>query len=65
MIKFDRIEKDLISLSNIMGPAYGLDWCSRGLRLAQLLRALEVRVEDHVYDRLFCQDRANFQTTPH
>ena len=35
------------------------------MRLAQLLRALKVRVEDHGYNRLSCQDRANFQTAPH
>lgn len=65
MAEFDRIENDIISLSSIIGAAYGLDWCGRGLRLAQLLRALKVRVEDHGYDRLSCQDRAAFQSAQH
>ena len=59
--EFNRIEIDLARLSDMIGAAYGRDWGGRGLRIAQLVRALSVRVEDHGYDRLSSQDRAAFQ----
>jgi hypothetical protein len=40
MAEFDEIENDMVSLSNVLGLAYGLDWSGRGLRLSQLIRAL-------------------------
>jgi hypothetical protein len=62
MAEFDEIEYDLVNLSNVLGLAYGTDWCGRGLRLAQVLRALKEKVEDHGYDQLCSDDRAAFQS---
>jgi 8-oxo-dGTP pyrophosphatase MutT (NUDIX family) len=59
--EFDRIEAEITNLGKLIGTAYGPDWRSRGLRIAQLVRALRVRVEDHGYDCLSSQDRALFQ----
>jgi hypothetical protein len=50
--EFDRIEAEMINLGQLIGAAYGADWRSRGLRIAQLVHALKVRVEDYGYDRL-------------
>ena len=61
MAEFDEIENDIVNLSNVLGLAYGLDWSGRGLRLAQLIRALKVKVEDHGYDQLCADDCAVFQ----
>ena len=61
MAEFDEIENDMVNLSNVLGLAYGLDWRGRGLRLAQLIRALKVKVEDHGYDQLCSDDCAVFQ----
>ncbi len=66
MAEFDEIENDMVNLSNVLGLAYGLDWSGRGLRLAQLIRALKVKVADHVrrrggYDQLCSDDCAVFQ----
>jgi hypothetical protein len=61
MAEFDKIEHDLVNLSNILGLAYGLAWSGRGLRLAQVVHALKVKVEDHGYDQLCSDDRAAFQ----
>ena len=62
MAEFDEIEHDLVNLSTVLGLAYGTDWCRRGLRLAQVLRALKEKVEDHGYDQLCSDDRAAFQS---
>lgn len=61
MAEFDKIEHDIVNLSNVLGLAYGSAWSGRGLRLAQVVRALKVKVEDHGYDQLCSDDRAAFQ----
>ena len=62
MAEFDEIEHGIVNLSNVLGLAYGPGWCGRGLRLAQVLRALKEKVEDHGYDQLCSNDRAAFQS---
>ena len=61
MAEFDKIEHDIVNLSNILGLAYGPAWSGRGLRLAQVVNALNEKVEDHGYDQLCSDDRASFQ----
>ena len=62
MAEFDEIEYDIVNLSHVLELAYGTDLCRRGLRLAQVLRALKEKVEDHGYDQLCSDDRAEFQS---
>ena len=61
MAEFDKVEHDIVNLSSILGLAYGPAWSGGGLRLAQVVRALKVKVEDHGYDQLSSDDRAAFQ----
>ena len=61
MAEFDKIEHDIVNLSSILELAYGPAWSGGGLRLAQVVRALKVKVEDHGYDQLSSDDRAAFQ----